>query len=321
MCGARPRRSTARITEARLLNIARLKVLLELHRRGTLSAVAEALSYSTSAVSQQIRQLERDVGVPVVEPVGRRLQLTPQGAVLVEHATRILELVEQAEADISMSLDRPSGTVRLAAYQSAAMTIVPRAIAEVQGRYPELVIEFTQGEPEKTLPALHAGDLDIVVAEAYPGIPMPPLQGIEFDHLLDDPLWLAMDEATYESISPEEDVIAQLATAGWAVETADSLPHMWVINQCRQHGFEPRIVCSSEDLATHVRFVEAGLAVAVLPRLALELTTSDLRRLPTSPEIQSRQVLLAYRRAARDRPAIVAVRTALAHAAAAIAPV
>src|SRR6476620_5701836 len=162
----------------------RLKVLRELHHRGTLAAVAEALSYSTSAVSQQVRQLEREVGVPLVEPVGRRLQLTPQGAILVEHAARILDLVEQAEADISMSLDRPRGTVRLAAFQSAAMTLVPRAVAVLRERHPELTVEFHQGEPEKTLPALQAADLDLVIAEAYPGIPAPAMQGVAFDHLL-----------------------------------------------------------------------------------------------------------------------------------------
>jgi DNA-binding transcriptional LysR family regulator len=302
-----------------MLNNVRLKVLRELDRRGTLSAVAEALSYSTSAVSQQIRQLEREVGVPLVEPVGRRLQLTPQGAILVEHAARILDLVEQAEAEISMSLDRPRGIVRLAGFQSAAMTLIPRAVAALRERHPDLTVEFHQGEPEKTLPALHAGDLDLVLAEEYPGVPAPRLKGVHFDHLLTDPLWLTMNEATFASISPTEDPLAQLKDAGWAVEAADSVPRTWLMNQCRQHGFEPRVVCSSEDLAVQVRFVEAGLAVAVLPGLALELATSTLQRLPMSPEIESREVLLAYREAASKRPAMRAVRSALTEAADAIA--
>lgn len=300
-----------------MINSMRLKVLLELHRRGTLSAVAEALSYSTSAVSQQIRQLEREVGVPLLEPIGRRLQFTPQGSILVEHAARILDLVEQAEADISMSLDRPRGTVRLAAFQSAGKTIVPRAIAALRERHPQVALEFHQGEPERTLPALHAADLDLVIAERYPGIPVRPMQGIVYEHLLDDPLWVAMDETTFRSVSVDGDVVSQLSTTGWAVEAADSVPRTWSINHCRERGFEPRIVCSSEDLDVQVRFVEAGLAVAILPGLALELAAPGLRRLPASPEVPSRQVLVAYRHASRNRPALVAVRTALAEAAAA----
>lgn len=303
-----------------MLNNVRLKVLRELDRRGTLSAVAEALSYSTSAVSQQIRQLEREVGVPLVEPVGRRLQLTPQGAILVEHAARILDLVEQAEAEISMSLDRPRGTVRLGGFQSAAMGLIPRAVAALRERHPDLTVEFHQGEPEKTMPALHAGDLDLVLAEEYPGVPAPRMHGIRFDHLLTDPLWLTMDQSTFESISPSGNFMEQLAEAGWAVEAADSVPRTWLMNQCRRHGFEPRVICSSEDLAVQVRFVEAGLAVAVLPGLALEFATATLRRLPTSPEIESRDVLLAYRQAAGNRPAVSAVRSALVETAATITP-
>ncbi|GAA1951210.1 LysR substrate-binding domain-containing protein [Nocardioides panacihumi] len=298
-----------------MINITRLKVLRELHRRGTLSAVAENLCYSTSAVSQQIRQLEREVGVSLVEPVGRRLHLTPQGLILVEHATRILDLVEQAEADISMSLERPRGTVRLAAFQSAAISLVPRAVSILREQHPELTVEFQQGEPEQTLSALQAADLDLVIAEAYPGIPVPATPGLRFEHLLDDPLWLAMDEATFTSVDPGRNVFAQLAEAGWAAEAADSVPRAWVVNQCRQQGFEPRIVCSSEDLAVQLRFVEAGLAVAVLPRLALELATSSLRTLPASSEMESRQVLVAYREAARNRTAVVAMRAALEQAA------
>jgi DNA-binding transcriptional LysR family regulator len=303
-----------------MLNILRLKVLRELHRRGTLSAVAESLSYSTSAVSQQIRQLEREVGVSLVEPVGRRLHLTPQGTILVEHAARILDLVELAEADISQSLDQPRGTVRLAAFQSAAMTLVPQAVAILRKNHPELTVEFHQGEPEKTLPALHAADLDVVVAEAYPGIPAPATPGLVFDHLLDDPLMLVMDEATFASVDSDANVIAQLSHAGWAVEAADSVPHTWVVSQCRQQGFEPRVVCSTEDLAVQLRFVEAGLAVAVLPRLALQLAISEVRSLPAAPQVQNRQLLLAYREAARNRTAIVAMRAALEQAAATLAP-
>ncbi|MET1086811.1 MAG: LysR family transcriptional regulator, partial [Arthrobacter sp.] len=115
-----------------MLNIVRLRVLRELHHRKTLSADAEALSYSTSAVSQQVRLLEKEVGVPLVEPAGRRLQLTAQGLILVAHAEQILDLLERAEADVSTSMEQPRGTVRIAAFQSAALTIVPRALQELR---------------------------------------------------------------------------------------------------------------------------------------------------------------------------------------------
>ncbi|KRE54097.1 LysR family transcriptional regulator [Arthrobacter sp. Soil736] len=300
-----------------MLNIVRLRVLRELYHRKTLSAVAEALSYSTSAVSQQVRLLEKEVGVPLVEPAGRRLQLTPQGLILVAHAEQILDLLERAEADVSTSMEQPRGTVRIAAFQSAALTIVPQALKELRRLHPQLTIEFEQGEPETTLPALASSEYDLVIAESYPGIPVPSTPGVTTTRILEDPLWLTMDAGLAETLDPHKDMISQLSDAKWAVETAESAPRTWVTNECRKAGFDPQVVCSSEDVLVHLRFVEAGLAVAVLPGLALAGAAPNVRRYPTAPGMQSRTILLAGREASMKRPSIIAVSTALQHAAAA----
>lgn len=297
-----------------MLNVGRLRVLRELHHRKTLSAVAEALSYSTSAVSQQVRLLEKEVGVALVEPAGRRLQLTPQGLILVAHAEKILDMLERAEADVSTSLEHPTGTVKVAAFQTAALTFLPKAVAELLELHPDLAVEFHQGEPEVTLPALQSGEYDLVIAEAYPGMPAPSHTGIVYQTLFNDPLWLAMDASAAANLNPESDIIAQLSDAGWAVEAHDSVPHTWVINECRKSGFNPRIVCSSEDLYVQLKFVEAGLAVAVLSELALEQASPNIRRFPTSTAIHQRKVLVAYREAAGNRPALVATVASLQRA-------
>jgi DNA-binding transcriptional LysR family regulator len=298
-----------------VLNIVRLRVLRELYHRKTLSAVAEALSYSTSAVSQQVRLLEKEVGVPLVEPAGRRLQLTPQGLILVAHAEQILDLLERAEADVSTSMEQPRGTVRIAAFQSAALTIVPQALKELRRLHPQLTIEFEQGEPETTLPALASSEYDLVIAESYPGLPIPATAGIAATTILEDPLWLIMDATIAATLDPAANIITQLADTAWAVEAEDSAPRTWVINECRKAGFDPKVICASEDLSVHLRFVEAGLAVAVLPGLALEGAAPNVRRFPTAPGMQNRKVLLATREASGKRPAIVAVARALQRAA------
>ena len=298
-----------------MLNVVRLRVLRELYHRKTLSAVAEALSYSTSAVSQQVRLLEKEVGVPLVEPAGRRLQLTPQGLILVAHAEQILDLLERAEADVSTSMDQPRGTVRIAAFQSAALTIVPQALRELRRLHPQLTIEFEQGEPETTLPALASSEYDLVIAESFPGLPIPSMAGVTATTILEDPLWLVMDATIAATLDPEKNIIAQLAGAAWAVEAEDSAPRTWVTNECRKAGFDPKVICSSEDVSVHLRFVEAGLAVAVLPGLALIGAAPNVRRFPTAPGMQNRKVLLATREASGKRPAVVAVARALQRAA------
>lgn len=223
-------------------------------------------------------------------------------------------MLERAEAEVSASLDQPRGTVRIAAFQSAALTFIPRMARDLRDLYPELMIEFHQGEPEETLRALQSSEYDLVITESYPGIPAPSAAGIHYSTLFEDPLWLAMDDSTAEGLDHGKTIIAQLANIGWGVEAEDSAPRTWVINECRKAGFEPRIVCSSEDLAAQLRFVEAGIAVAVLPGLALEQASPTVRRFSITSDVQSRSIILAVREVSMEQPAIRAVISALTRA-------
>lgn len=296
-----------------MLNPARLRVLRELHRHKTLSAVAETLSYSTSAVSQQLRMLEKELGVTLVEPAGRRLQLTNQGLILVEHAEKILDLLERAEIDVTASVDEPRGTVRLAAFQSAALTLVPAALAEVHRSYPQLQIEFEQGEPETTLPNLESGDFDLVITEEFPGIAAAALPGISTMEIMRDPLWLAMDASLASRLDSSADLLPQLADVGWAMEREDSAARHWALAHCRANGFDPRIVCASEDITVQLKFIQAGLAVALLPGLALASAATTVTRFPLSGSGHGRRILLAVREAAEKRTATMVVQRALQH--------
>src|SRR5262245_39993947 len=110
-----------------MLDVRRLRILREVKLRGTLAAVADALSFSPSAVSQQLSLLEKEVGVPLLERSGRRVLLTPQAELLVDHAAVVLDALERAEADLGASLTSTRGTVRVAVFQSAAHAILPAA--------------------------------------------------------------------------------------------------------------------------------------------------------------------------------------------------
>nr|WP_255372582.1 LysR substrate-binding domain-containing protein [Corynebacterium sp. CNJ-954] len=281
-----------------------LRVLRELHRRQTLVAVAEALSYSTSAVSQQLRQLEKDIGVALVEPVGRRLALTPQGRILAEHAEVILAQIKHAEADVLASTGQPRGSVTVAGFQSAALTLIPRMIIDLNERYPAVNVVFRQGEPRETIPALLSADVDVVITESYPGVPIQQLPGITITHLMSDPLWLTMASSVADRLDGSQDLIGQLKTEGWAVENANTPPRTWVTNQCRRAGFEPRIVCTSEDLAVQANFVASGHAVALLPGLALTGQHRDLRQFSAGGRPEVRNVLAAHRDTGRSESAV-----------------
>src|SRR5215475_2403974 len=118
-----------------MLDLRRLRLLRELARRGTITAVAEALSYSPSAVSQQLAALEKETGVRLLEPAGRRVRLTAQANLLVAHTEVLLEAMERAEAALAQSLTETVGTLRVAAFQTAVLTLVPHALTQLELHY------------------------------------------------------------------------------------------------------------------------------------------------------------------------------------------
>ena len=160
-----------------MLDVRRLRLLRELAARRTVTAVAEALSYTPSAVSQQLAALERDAGVRLIERVGRGVQLTEAGRRLVVHADAVIARLEAAEADLARAAGDVSGRVRIASFQTAAHALVIPALGPLEERHPELQCELVQAEAESALPALRLGDVDIVLAEEYDHAPRPARPG------------------------------------------------------------------------------------------------------------------------------------------------
>jgi DNA-binding transcriptional LysR family regulator len=290
-----------------MLDLRRLRLLRELSIRGTLAAVAEALSYSQSAVSQQLSLLEAEAGVPLLQKAGRRVQLTPQAQVLVEHTTALLERLELAESELTASAGRIGGRIRLAVFQSAALAIVPRALTELATRHPELRVEVVQREPESALSAVWAREFDLVIAEQYPNHSAPRLVELDRQALSTDALRLGV---------PSGSGIRSLADASahaWVMEPRGTASRHWSEQACRQAGFEPDVRYETADLMAHIRLIESGNAVAVLPDLVWSGTipSVDLVSLPGDPQ---RTVFTAARVSSGSRPAIVACREALRRA-------
>ncbi|MER6960139.1 LysR substrate-binding domain-containing protein [Streptomyces sp. NPDC000618] len=298
-----------------MFDLHRLRLLRELKHRGTLAAVAAALSYAPSSVSQQLSQLEAEVGVPLLEPIGRRVRLTEQAEILVAHTEAVLERLERAEADIATSLADLTGTLRIASFQTAALALIPTALSLLRELHPALRVHVTHMEPEKALPALQARDFDLVLAEEYPGNPNPRPAELEQEDLLDDPLRLALPDA---GDSPDTDgptdALRSLADRPWVMEPEGTSARHWAMTLCRTAGFEPDVRFETTDLLLHLRLVERGHAAAFLPDLVWsgKHPTVPLRQLPRGQ--RARRVFTVVRRGRSGHPAILACRNALSRA-------
>src|ERR1035441_4891496 len=143
-----------------MLNVARLKVLKEVAYRGSFSAAAEALSYTQSAVSQQIATLEAETGMALLERHPRGVSLTAAGQTLVGHAEGILARLDAAEAALAEIAGLRGGRLRVASFPTAGATLMPHAIATFRSSYPDVELTLTEGEPEQIVPRLRAGESD-----------------------------------------------------------------------------------------------------------------------------------------------------------------
>ncbi|MEV6117793.1 LysR substrate-binding domain-containing protein [Streptomyces sp. NPDC052109] len=304
-----------------MFDLHRLRLLRELKHRGTLAAVAAALSYAPSSVSQQLSQLEAEVGVPLLEPVGRRVRLTEQAEILVAHTEAVLERLERAEADIAASLTDLTGTLRIAAFQTAALALVPTALGLLRERHPGLRVHLTQREPEKALPGLQARDFDLVLAEEYPGNPNPRPPELEQQDLLDDTLHLALpgpDGTRYPRGALA--VLRSLGSRPWVMEPEGTAARRWAVALCRDAGFEPDVRFETTDLLLHLRLVEQGHAAAFLPALVWDGRPPPvaLRHLPRGR--RTRRIFTVVRRGRSRHPAVLACRDALLRAVALRSP-
>src|SRR5580704_4323255 len=144
-----------------MLNVSRLRVLKEVAYRGSLSAAAEALSYTQSAISQQIATLEAETGLTLLERHARGVSLTAAGQTLVEHADGILARLEAAEAELSAIAGLRGGQLRMASFPTAGATLMPVAIAAFRSAYPEVALTLAEGEPPEIAARLKAGEFDL----------------------------------------------------------------------------------------------------------------------------------------------------------------
>src|SRR5215203_5938357 len=161
-----------------MLDVRRMRVLREVAQRGSFSAAAEALSFTQSAVSQQIAALEREAGTTLVERSVRGIRLTDAGRALVRHTDAIPGL--------------RGGRLRMASFESAGATLMPLAIATFRERHPAVELSLSLAEPDDSVPKLKSGELEIALSFDSDGVAAPGEDSIERVHLLDDPLYLAL---------------------------------------------------------------------------------------------------------------------------------
>ncbi|GAA1070244.1 MULTISPECIES: LysR family transcriptional regulator [Kitasatospora] len=233
---------------------------------GSYSAAARTLGYTQPAITQQMKALERSVGVPLFTRAGRGLRLTEAGEALARHAETILDSLASAQQQLGALARLRAGKVRVCAFPSANATLIPETMARLLADHPGIRVELLEAEPPDSVERLLRGECDIALAFQYPGLPVEVPPEVVETPLLEDQLTVLL---------PVGHPLARRS----AVRLADLAEERWIagcprcranlLQICAEQGWTPDIVFTTDDNLAVQSLVAAGVGIALMPALVL----------------------------------------------------
>ncbi|MET9502758.1 LysR family transcriptional regulator [Streptomyces sp. NPDC006259] len=292
-----------------MLNLERLRTLHALARHGSVSGAAVGLHITTSAVSQQMAKLEREVGQQLLAKNGRGVRLTDAGRLLADHAARILSQVELAQSDLEAQRGQVVGELRLSAFPTAARGLFPTALADLRKEHPGLRVRSCELEPERGIAGVIRGDLDLAVVLDWYNKPMPVPDGLVKAPILDDPADVAMP-AGHPLAGRDEVDLGEFAGDEWITWGDGEFCHEWLMFTLRSRGVEPIVGHRAAETHTQLNLVAAGLGVCIAPVLGRHPVPEGVVMVPLRQRLR-RHVYAVWRADADRRPSIRAAVKAL----------
>ena len=244
----------------------RLLIFRQVARAGSISGAARELGWTQPAVSQHLRALERSVGVPLLLRGPGGVEPTEPGRLLLDRADAVALQLHLADEELAEITALRRGRARLAAYPSAAATLVPRAVAALRTRHPDVDVELTEAEPPEAMGLLESGDVDVALVFGYDGDPAAG-RGLVWRPLATEPVALVL-AADHELAGRRRLTLAQVADEPWIVGCDRCRAH--AVALCAAAGFVPSVRHVSDDYVVVQNLVAVGLGVTLLPHSALE---------------------------------------------------
>jgi DNA-binding transcriptional LysR family regulator len=281
-----------------------LRSLLELSRRGTITAVADALGYTPGAVSQQLAALQKAAGIELSRRVGRRVELTDAGMTLARHAERILATEAAAVEALERSRKEISGVVRLGLFATAAAEILPLALEQARRAHPGLTVQSRDMDVDQVYDAVASGGVDLALGLDYPDVPIPRDPALQVMQLSRERFSLAVPSGEMDG----RDVVSLADTRDrvWILPAADSYYGRAVRTACRRAGIEPSVQHVVTDTAATLALVEAGVGVSTVTELMLRLRASRFDTVRLQETIE-RHIVAVCRSSAEHRPTVTAL--------------
>ena len=294
-----------------MIDLASLVALRTVDTHGSVVAAADALGFTPSAVSQQVKRLERQVGVPLLERIGRGVMLTHAGRHLVDEGSRLLADMESLESGLHEQATTVAGRLRLTAFSTAMRGMVAPVAGELRTVHPELALTLSEREPWDTVDLVSTGHSEIGVVHSWGDVPLSIP-----DHLVTTELHRDIADV----IAHRDHPLAQLAKVtphdlvaeDWIATPEGTICRQWLNRMYAGTGHLPRIAHVSMEFDSHLALVRAGLGIALIPRMGRAALGGDLVAVRVVDPVPTREILALHRRTMAASPAVTAVLTALA---------
>ncbi len=288
-------------------DIKKLRILRTLAEQGTVTATAEALHMTPSAVSQQLTNLARMLGVPLLEAQGRRVRLTDAANLVLRHAEAVFAQLERADAELTGYLAGEAGEVRIGAFSTAVPVLVVPAVAALRRSHPGVEVRVRETEAAESYELLSAGVVDLALSLAAHA---PTARDPRFTRrtLLEDPLDVALPP-DHPLAGATELRLADLSGDPWIYGGSGPWSEI-TRNACEAAGFVPEQAHSASGWTAILAMVEAGMGVALVPRMVASRASGvAVRDLPH--DRPTRHVIAALRRGSESAPAVAHALAAL----------
>jgi len=267
-------------------------LLAAVARYGSMTAAAEQLTYTPSAVSQQIRKLEGELGLQVLARHAKGVDLTDAGRAVVEHVAGIERELAALREQLEHIRGARAGSLRLGTFPTFGASLLPFAITSFTSRHPEVSLSVRSARLSGLLELLHAREIEMAVLWDYEWSRLDE-PGLSVRQLLVDPTRLVVSDS--HRLAKQTRVgFAELAQERW-ITRADRHPVVEVLlRTCQAAGYEPTVAFEAHDYQEAQAMVAAGLGVALVPQLALTGLREDVRVLDLGGQAPSRRIMLAH---------------------------
>lgn len=289
-----------------MIDLSMLNSLRAVDTHGSVVAAAEARGFTPSAISQQIKRLERQAGVPLLERVGRGVILTVHGRQLVDDGTRLVRDLERLESELHRSIETVAGRIRLSAFSTAMRGLVAPVVRRLLGQHPDLELALEEHEPWDTIDLVASGRCEMGIVHSWGQVPIDVPEHVERISFASDIADVIVHRehhlATRSVLTP-----ADLIDEDWIATPENTICRQWLRRMHDGTGRLPRIAHESMEFESHLALVGAGLGIALVPRLGRAALGDDLVAVAVTDPVPTRDVIALHRRTMAASPAIRAI--------------